>query len=285
VDYIKYLIYDLKSFFSIKFVKAKIFRGVEFKYFAHGVGTFKTIQTNEPRSVDLAIKMQDFGIIRFLDLGASFGVWSLPFAHKLELNKDLSRAEGGIVVAVDAHSLSCEHLFLNARVNNVNPELLIILNLAVNIYNGYVELHFPKYASNLGAINEKNPTKRIFNSKSKVFAINVASLIDIAKPYLVKIDIEGLDLTIAKIICEMPKSVEVMSIEVTPSNLLKSGVDSLQKILKEFPYSIPITKEMENTKVKSFVYTGIEDIIKICSQTKKTNLFVFKNRELAQNCV
>jgi putative flippase GtrA len=73
-----------------------MFGGVYFKYFANSLGTFKTIQTNEPRSVELALKMQEFGIIRFLDIGASFGVWSLPFAKKLSQNKNLLNSGGGI---------------------------------------------------------------------------------------------------------------------------------------------------------------------------------------------
>jgi hypothetical protein len=94
MDYIRYLLYDLKTYLMIKFAKPKIFGGVKFKYFANGLGTFKTIQTNEPRSVELALKMQEFGIIRFLDIGASVGVWSLPFAKKLSLDKNLLNLGG-----------------------------------------------------------------------------------------------------------------------------------------------------------------------------------------------
>jgi hypothetical protein len=95
MDYIKYLLYDLKSHLSIKFAKSQIFLGVKFKYFANGLGTFKTIKTNEPRSVELALIIQEFGITRLLDLGASFGVWSLPFAKKLGQNKNLLNSGGG----------------------------------------------------------------------------------------------------------------------------------------------------------------------------------------------
>jgi|688.fasta_scaffold355574_1 FkbM family methyltransferase len=281
MDYIRYLLYDLKTYLLIKFAKPKIFGGVNFTYFANGLGTFKTIQTNEPRSVELALKMQEFGIIRFLDIGASFGVWSLPFAKKLSQDKNLLNL-GGIVVSVDAHLLSCEHLFLNSRLNDIDPNLLIILNLAVDIRNGYVKLYFPKYASNLGAINLKNPTKRLLNSKSSVFAINVASLIDLAKPHFVKIDIEGIDLMIAEQISSLDQNVEVMSIEVTPANLSKSGVSLLQEISKKFNFFILVTKEIENNTDDLKIYSSLEDVIKICEQTKKTNLFVFKNKELAQ---
>jgi len=282
MDYIRYLLYDLKTYLMIKFAKPKIFGGVKFKYFANGLGTFKTIQTNEPRSVELALKMQEFGIIRFLDIGASFGVWSLPFAKKLSLDKNLLNL-GGVVVSVDAHLLSCEHLFLNSRLNGIDPSLQIILNLAVDIRNGYVKLYFPKYASNLGAINLKNPNKRLLNSKSSVFAINVASLIDLAKPHFVKIDIEGIDLMIAEQISGFDQNVEVMSIEVTPAGLSKLGVSLLQKISKKFNFFIPITKELENNADDLKIYSSLEDVIKICEQTKKTNLFVFKNKKLAQN--
>jgi len=281
MDYIRYLLYDLKTYLLIKFAKPKIFGGVNFTYFANGLGTFKTIQTNEPRSVELALKMQEFGIIRFLDIGASFGVWSLPFAKKLSQDKNLLNL-GGIVVSVDAHLLSCEHLFLNSRLNDIDPNLLIILNLAVDIRNGYVKLYFPKYASNLGAINLKNPTKRLLNSKSSVFAINVASLIDLAKPHFVKIDIEGIDLMIAEQISSLDQNVEVMSIEVTPANLSKSGVSLLQEISKKFNFFIPITKELENNADDLKIYSSLEDVIKICEVTKKTNLFVFRKYELAQ---
>jgi FkbM family methyltransferase len=285
MDYIRYLLYDLKTFLSIKFAKPKIFGGVNFKYFANGLGTFKTIQTNEPRSIELALKMQQFGIIRFLDIGASFGVWSLPFAQKLGQDKNLLNSGGGLVVSVDAHSLSCEHLFLNSRLNGIDPSLLIVLNLAVDIRNGYVQLSFPKYASNLGAIDKKNPTKRFLNCKSSVFAINVASLIDLAKPNFVKIDIEGIDLMIAEQISGLNQNVEVMSIEVTPANLSKAGVNLLQEIIKKFNFMIPLTKELENNAEDLKIYSSLEDVLKICEQTKKTNLFVFKNIELARKCV
>lgn len=280
----RYLIHDLKAPLVIRFLKPKMFCGVIFKYFSNSLGTFKTIQSNEPRSVKLALDMQEFGITRFLDLGASFGVWSLPFAKKLGSNKNMIQSEG-LVVAVDAHSLSCEHLFLNSRLNGINSNLLIVLNLAVDIRNGCVKLYFPKYASNLGAINQKNPTRRLLNSKSSVMAINVASLIDLAQPHFVKIDIEGMDLIIAQQISSIKKSVYVMSIEVTPGNLSKSGVSLLKEISKEFSYFIPLTKELENNADSLKIYSELEDVIKICESTKKTNLFVFKNLELAKKCV
>jgi len=192
---------------------------------------------------------------------------------------------GGVVVAVDAHSLSCEHLFLNSRLNGIDPSLLIVLNLAVDIRNDYVKLYFPKYASNLGVINKKNPTKRLLNCESSVFAINVASLIDLAKPNFVKIDIEGIDLMIAEQISSLNQNVEVMSIEVTPANLSKEGINFLQEIIKKFNFMIPLTKELENNAEDLKIYSSLEDVIKICKQTKKTNLFVFKNIELASKCV
>jgi FkbM family methyltransferase len=281
---IRYFVYDLTTPFLIKFQVPKMFKGVNFKYFANALGTFKTIETNEPRSVELALKLQEFGITRFLDLGASFGIWSLPFAKKLGQNKDILEM-GGAVTAVDAHPLSCEHLFLNSRLNSIDPKLLVILNLAVDTCNGYVQLYFPKYASNLGAINQKNPTKRFLNSKTSVPSINIASLMDLAKPHFVKIDIEGIDLVIAEKISSLKQSVEVISIEVTPANLSKSGEKLLQVISEKFSFFIPLTKELENNSGDLKIYLSLSDVIKICKQTKKTNLFVFKNIELARQCV
>lgn len=284
MERLRYLLYDLKAPFLIKFTKPKVFHEITFKYFANGLGTFKTIHTNEPRSVKVALDLQNFGINRFLDLGASFGVWTLPFAKKMGSNKNLLQSVGGgVTVAVDAHSLSCEHLYLNSKLNSINPKSLVILNLAVNLENGFTKLYFPKYASNLGAIDDKNLTKRFFNSEQSVFTIDIASLIEFVRPNFVKIDIEGIDLKLAGRISELQQNVEVMSIEVTPSNLTKLGIELLNNIFKVYPFSIPITKEMENSNEKLKTHTVIQEIIDICKQTKKTNLFVFRNRDLAES--
>ena len=153
------IIHDLTAPVRVKLENSRIFQNVEFKYFANGLGTFRSINTNEPRSVEFAYRLQDLGINSFLDIGSSFGVWSLPFLKYAQTNGYQVR-----VLAVDAHSMSCHDLFQNAEINDLSNEKLSIINAAVGIKNGYTMLHFPKYASNMGSTGNKNETRRLFNN-------------------------------------------------------------------------------------------------------------------------
>ncbi len=93
---IRYLIYDLKAPFLIKFLKPKIFCGVIFKYFANDISTFKIIETNEPRSVEMALKMQDFGITRSMKKIKSRALFYLQIKHVF-INKLISNKSEELV--------------------------------------------------------------------------------------------------------------------------------------------------------------------------------------------
>lgn len=131
-----------------------------------------------------------------------------------------------------------------------------------------------------GAISneELKETARIYREEIK----NAESAKRRVRPKLAVADHFGIDLMIAEQISGLDQNVEVMSIEVTPANLSKSGVSLLQEISKKFNFFIPITKELENNADDLKIYSSLEDVIKICEQSKKTNLFVLKNLELAQ---
>lgn len=187
-------------------------------------------------------------------------------------------------MAVDAHGLSCEHMHKNAVINGLQGDKLIILNAAVGLSNGYADLFFPKYASNMGAINQKNQTQRLFNSQFSVPMIDISNLISFYSPDLVKIDIEGLDLAVASRICQSKFLPQVLSVEVTPTNLLNSGMSFLDLISKAFPFYIPITKENENSNSR-IELCGLSELVQICTTTRKTNVFFFRNADLARSAL
>lgn len=196
-----------------------------------------------------------------LDLGSSFGVWSLPFLKHLEKNGLV-----GKVMAIDAHLLSCQDLFKNARFNLLDTENLMILNCAIGLENGWTTLYAPKYASNLGATVTKNPTGRLFNQVTQIPRISVNFFIESFKPDPVKIDIEGLDLQMAKKVKNSVHKVKVLAIEVTPNNLKSGGDDLLSELLASFPFAIVIRKEDENEKTDFLIYRSLEDILSICKK-------------------
>ena len=251
------------------------FHKVKFKYFSNSLGTFKTINSNEPRSVEFALNLQNLGIVNFLDIGSSFGVWTLPF-----LQKGKADQRNVFVLSVDAHHLSCVDLYKNASLNDLNTENLIIFNSAVGLKNGLTTLYFPKYASNMGSVANKNNTRRLFNQEIEIPIVDINFFVEAFKPDLIKIDIEGIDLRVAARISELLFAVKVISVEVTPTNLSKSGEKLLDIITTKYPYIIPITKEIENNKSNVDVST-VRELINICQNTRKTNVFFFKDKNTA----
>ncbi len=269
------LVHDSTAFSRIQFEKQRYLHKVAFKHFANGLGTFRSIESNEPRSVELAFKLQNFGITSFLDIGSSFGVWTLPFMKFSQVKGREVR-----VLAIDAHPLSCHDLYKNAELNGLAGKNLAIINTAVGINNGYTTLHFPKYASNLGSTGEKNDTHRIFNQKIAIPVVEIDLFIKSFEPHLVKIDVEGMDLVIAKRIVESSAELKVLSVEITPTNLLNGGLDALQSIEQQFPFMIPIPKEFENTDDYCKILT-LNEVVENANKTRKTNLFLFRNQKLA----
>lgn len=272
-------LHDLSAPLRVRLQKPIEFKGVIFSFFADGLGTFRSITRNEPRSVAFSCSLQSLGILKFLDIGSSFGVWSLPF---LKFSKDSSFEAS--VLAVDAHGLSCSHLHKNALRNELHGENLTILNSAVGLSNGYADLFFPKYASNMGSINQKNNTQRLFNSRFSVPMIDINWLISLYSPDLVKIDIEGLDLAVASRICQNKAAPKILAVEVTPSNLSNSGLAYLEKIADSYPFFIPITKENENNSSRIDMCT-ISELIQLCNATRKTNVFFFRDAEIAADSI
>ena len=65
------VIHDLTAPMRIRFESERTFQNVQFKYFANGLGTFRSINTNEPRSVEFAYRLQVLGVNSFLDIGSS----------------------------------------------------------------------------------------------------------------------------------------------------------------------------------------------------------------------
>jgi FkbM family methyltransferase len=272
-------IHDLSAPLRVRLQGPIEFKGVLFAFFANGLGTFRTISENEPRSVDFACKLQGLGISKFLDIGSSFGVWSLPFMFS---SKEAGRTVS--VMAVDAHGLSCSHLHKNAVENNLAGDKLIILNSAVGLSNGYAELFFPKYASNMGSINQKNKTRRLFNQNFAVPMIDILELVSFYAPDLVKIDIEGLDLAVASKICQSLNLPKVLSVEVTPTNISNSGMAYLATVALAYPFLIPITKESENNTSKIEI-VELSELIQICNATRKTNVFFFRDLDIAEKAL
>ena len=271
------IIHDLIAPIRVRIEKPKFFHNVKFKYFANSLGTFKTINSNEPRSVEFALSLQNLGVTNFLDIGSSFGVWTLPF-----LQKGKKDQRDVFVLAIDAHHRSCVDLYKNASLNDLNTENMMIFNSAVGLKNGLSRLYFPKYASNMGSIAKKNNTRRLFNQETDVLIVDINFFVEAFKPDLIKIDIEGIDLQVAARISELLFLAKVISVEVTPTNLFDSGKKLLDIIITKYPFIIPITKEMENNQSNVDVCT-LKELIETCQHTRKTNVFFFKEKRMALN--
>ena len=158
----------------------------------------------------------------------------------------------------------------------------MIFNSAVGLKNGLTTLYFPKYASNMGSIAKKNNTRRLFNQEIEIPIVDINFFVEAFKPDLIKIDIEGIDLQVAARISELLSAVKVISVEVTPTNLFDSGEKFLDIITTKYPYIIPITKENENNKSNIDVCT-VKELINICQNSRKTNVFFFKEKYMALN--
>jgi FkbM family methyltransferase len=268
-------IHDLSAPVRVKLENQRMFLNVRFKYFANSLGTFRSINTNEPRSVDFACRLQDLGVNSFLDIGSSFGVWSLPFLKYSQLNGYNVR-----VLAVDANPMSCHDLFKNAEHNEMPEEKISIVNAAVGPSNGYTVLHFPKYASNMGSVGSKNDTRRLFNKVIPVSIVDIDFFTKSFEPELVKIDVEGLDLILAAKIVFANSILKVLSVEVTPTNLLNGGTALLRLVAEALPFLIPIPKEAEVDQTPLQI-KSIDEVIEMSNNTRKTNLFFFRDEDLA----
>jgi FkbM family methyltransferase len=219
--------------------------------------------------------LQDLGVRSFLDIGSSFGVWSLPFLKYAQTNGFHVR-----VLAVDAHPMSCHDLFQNAEINELSSEKLSIINAAVGVKNGYTVLHFPKYASNMGSTGNKNDTRRLFNKEIPIAIVDIDFFTKSFEPQLVKIDVEGIDLVLASRIIRSNIALKVLSVEVTPTNLLNEGSSLLRLIAEEFPFLIPIPKYAENNRTLLQIRL-VDEVIEMSNNTRKTNLFFFRDEDLA----
>jgi FkbM family methyltransferase len=201
------------------------YRGYTFKGSFQDFGFLNSLAVDdrEPLMADIFLKSISETSVVF-DIGAHLGQYSILAASKAKSNRS--------VFAFEIHSRTFDYLKQNIHVNGFD-EIIVPLYKAFSDSPGKISVNIDMQQSDFTSITQVRTGASL--SKIEIDAVTFESLIDIPKPDVIKIDVEGAESKVLDGLNSVFKDAEdlpTLFIESNSESLENSGIDAAHLALK-----------------------------------------------------